>query len=155
MHKGQSQVREFHVMMGKQPTSPAEPAIRLGELRAKLILEEALETIEALVGSVSAYGLLRDATATLGQAAAKFADPKFGGDENLVEALDGVCDLLYVTYGCAEAIGVDIEPFFDEVHRSNMAKQGGAIREDGKYMKPPGWTAPDIAAVLERVRSGK
>ena len=29
-----------------------------------------------------------------------------------------------------------------------MAKAGGPLREDGKRLKPPGWTPPDIAGVL-------
>ena len=74
---------------------------------------------------------------------------KLGPD--LVEAIDGLCDIAVVTYGTAEDIGVDLEPFFDEVMRSNFAKVGGPVREDGKHLKPPGWTSPDIAGVLAKM----
>ena len=96
------------------------PAIRRPELRAELIREEAAETVAAILR----------------------------GD--LLEAIDGMCDVLAVVYGTAAEFGIDLAPFWDEVHRSNMAKAGGPVREDGKRLKPPGWTPPDIAGVLAR-----
>lgn len=57
--------------------------------------------------------------------------------------IDALCDLLYVTIGTCIAIGVDIEPFFDEVHRCNMLKEGGGKSELGKILKPDGWVQPD------------
>jgi predicted HAD superfamily Cof-like phosphohydrolase len=98
------------------------PAIRRPELRVDLIREEARETIEAIMR----------------------------GD--LVEAADGLCDLLYVTIGAAIEFGLDLEPLFDEVHRANMTKIGGAKRADGKTLKPEGWKPPDIAGEIERQR---
>ena len=98
------------------------PAIRRPELRVKLIREEAKETTDAI---------------------------KRG---DLVEAVDGICDLLYVTIGTAIEFGLDIAPIFDEVHRSNMAKRGGEKRADGKSLKPPGWTPPDVAGEIEKQR---
>ena len=94
------------------------PGFSRPELRAELIKEEARETIEAIER----------------------------GD--LTEAVDGLCDLLYVTLGAAVEFGIDIEPIFDEVHRANMAKVGGETRADGKQMKPKNWTAPDIRGAL-------
>jgi predicted HAD superfamily Cof-like phosphohydrolase len=44
-----------------------------------------------------------------------------------------------------------LDEVFKEVHRSNMAKlvDGKVIRrEDGKILKPAGWTPPDIKGVL-------
>ena len=71
-----------------------------------------------------------------------------------IEVVDAICDLLYVTYGAASALGVDIEPFFAEVHRSNMAKLGDdgkpIRREDGKVLKPLTWTPPDLMSILRR-----
>jgi predicted HAD superfamily Cof-like phosphohydrolase len=90
-------------------------------LRAELIREEARETVEAIERL------------------------------DIVEAIDGMCDLLVVTYGTAVEWGIDLEPFFDEVHRTNMAKAGGPIRADGKQLKPEGWTPPDIAGILRRM----
>jgi hypothetical protein len=96
------------------------PAIRRPELRAELIREEAKETCDAIER----------------------------GD--LVEAIDGLCDVLCVVYGAALEFGIDLAPFWDEVHRTNMAKVGGPVRKDGKRLKPPGWTPPDIAGILDR-----
>lgn len=143
MHKPQQQVQEFHRDVLKQPHSPADPQLRLSELRASLLLEEVVETVTALVGSERAYALLMDACAN----AEHLTGPV---EPNIVEAIDGLCDVLVVAYGTAEAIGIDLEPFFDEVHRTNMAKANGPIRADGKLLKPPGWTPPDIAGVLAR-----
>lgn len=94
------------------------PAIRRPELRAALIEEEARETVDAIRA----------------------------GD--LVEAIDGLCDLLCVVYGAAAEFGINLAPFWDEVHRTNMAKRGGPVREDGKRLKPEGWQPPNIAGLL-------
>jgi len=34
--------------------------------------------------------------------------------------IDALCDLLYVTAGAPVEMGVELGPFFDEVHASNM-----------------------------------
>ena len=47
--------------------------------------------------------------------------------------------------------GIPIERVWDEVHRSNMQKIGGATREDGKILKPDGWTPPNIARALSEL----
>lgn len=67
---------------------------------------------------------------------------------DVLEMIDALCDLLYVTYGAAVALGIDLEPFFEAVHQSNMAKVGGYRREDGKWMKPAGWQPPDLQRIL-------
>lgn len=146
MHKPQSQVQEFHKRVANAPVSPASPELRTAVLRARLILEETIETIEALIGTDKASELVRDASWKLD-----------GGDDNnqrhnppsLVETIDGLCDLLYVAYGTAEAIGVDLEPFYDEVHHTNMQKEHGPVDANGKKLKPPGWKPPRIAELLK------
>lgn len=50
--------------------------------------------------------------------------------------------------------GIPLQAVWDEVQRSNMAKvvDGVVVRDPvtGKILKPDGWTAPDVAGVLER-----
>ena len=61
-------------------------------------------------------------------------------------------DVVAVVLGLMAEMGIPFDAVWRAVHESNMAKLGpnGEIvrREDGKVLKPPGWTAPDIAAVL-------
>jgi predicted HAD superfamily Cof-like phosphohydrolase len=95
-------------------------AMRDDRLRWDLIAEESRETIQAIAS------------------------------QNLPQAVDGLVDLIYVCLGAAVAWGVDLEPMFNEVHRTNMAKEGGGSRADGKVLKPAGWTPPDIAGELKR-----
>ena len=82
----------------------------------------------------------------INEEASEFAEAARAGD--VPEMIDALCDLLYVTYGAAVSLGIDLDPFFREVHRSNMAKAGGYRRADGKWMKPAGWQPPDIAGLL-------
>lgn len=69
-----------------------------------------------------------------------------------VKVVDAICDLIYVTVGTAVAMGIDLEPFWNEVHYANMSKDGGGKRGDGKVMRPDGWLPPNIAALLEQQR---
>jgi NTP pyrophosphatase (non-canonical NTP hydrolase) len=70
---------------------------------------------------------------------------------DMAALIDGLVDLQYVIYDFANRLGVDLEPFWDEVHRSNMTKQGGALNAEGKFIKPPTYTPADIAGVLRKV----
>lgn len=74
------------------------------------------------------------------------------GQRDIVKAADALADLTYVVLGTAVTLGIDLRPVFAEVHRTNMAKEGGATREDGKILKPPGWKPPEIAPLLENMR---
>lgn len=139
----QQAVEEFHRKFG-HPIGE-RPAIQRPELRAKLILEEAIETAVGIIGSTAVAQLLRQALIDFAKEPPKQPD--------LVEVVDGACDLLYVTFGMGVEFGVDLQPFFDEVHRTNMAKEGGATRPDGKTLKPEGWQPPRIAEMLAELTS--
>lgn len=76
------------------------------------------------------------------------------GNDDLVEIADALADLLYVTYGYALTLGIDINRIFDIVHASNMAKTPGGVvtrREDGKISKPEGWVPPTEAVADDLV----
>ena len=73
-----------------------------------------------------------------------------------VEALDALCDLQYVLDGAFLALGFHKlkHAAFAEVHRSNMSKLGRdgkpILREgDGKVLKGPDFTPPDLAQFIE------
>lgn len=153
MRKDQKQVVEFHKLFAGTsagcpcPDKFTEMGSELLKLRARLILEEALEFAQACSFTVTVaddgetqHGVFLDET---------------GDPPNYAEMIDALCDIKYVANGAACAMGVDLQPFEDEVHRSNMAKADGGIRvrEDGKILKPDGWRPPDIAGILERIRA--
>jgi predicted HAD superfamily Cof-like phosphohydrolase len=72
-------------------------------------------------------------------------------NDDIVEIADALADMVYIAYGTAVAYGIPLDKVFEEVHRSNMAKlvDGKVIRrEDGKVLKPDGWTPPDIKGTM-------
>ena len=69
------------------------------------------------------------------------------GDQ--VEQLDALIDILVVTIGAIHSMGADAEGAWNEVMRTNFAKIDSVTgkvrkREDGKVLKPEGWTSPDL-----------
>jgi predicted HAD superfamily Cof-like phosphohydrolase len=121
----QQSVREFHEAMGvPAPCEPAPLPMCRAALRLQLLTEEGLEACDAVASG--------DVLATIRE----------------------LCDVLYVVYGTAVEMGVDLAPFFAEVHAANMRKAGGPVREDGKVTKPEGWRPPDMARVY-RERYGE
>lgn len=73
-----------------------------------------------------------------------------GEAENLLEVSDALADLLYVVYGTAVTYGIDLEPIFREIHRSNMTKSGECerSRRDGKVSKGTAYEPPQIEPIL-------
>jgi predicted HAD superfamily Cof-like phosphohydrolase len=144
-----NRVLEF-MLRAKQdcPTQPTMPSADVRKLRAKLILEEALETIEALGFSVLytpqskqvAIHRVNMATATL----------VVDREPNLTEIVDGCADVSVVTIGTLIACGIKDVPVLECVDENNLAKfgPGHSIREDGKLIKPPGHRPPDIDRVI-------
>ena len=121
MDKVQKGVQDFHVRYGCLTNfKPTLPDTKVLLLRARLIVEEAAEFMAA------------------------------ASNDNMVEMADALADLLYVTYGTAVVMGIDMEPVSDEVQRSNMTKDGGGKDSGGKIMKGPKFEPPDIKGVLER-----
>jgi predicted HAD superfamily Cof-like phosphohydrolase len=78
-------------------------------------------------------------------------------DKNKVEMLDALIDMLVVTIGAIHSAGFDAEGAWKEVMATNFAKidkdTGKVIkREDGKVLKPDGWTPPELGQFLKDKR---
>ena len=69
-----------------------------------------------------------------------------------VETLDALIDILVVTIGAIHSMGSDAEGAWKEVMSTNFAKIGedGKVRkrEDGKVLKPVGWTPPNLTKFI-------
>lgn len=72
---------------------------------------------------------------------------------NIVKSADGAVDSIVVIIGAMISCGIDIRPIWDEIHRTNLMKKGGPIREDGKRLKPEGWKPPEIEKEIRRQRN--
>lgn len=120
MNKAQKDVQEFHEKFGVPVKKhPIIPSAARSWLRLSLIREEIDELWEATL------------------------------NKDLVKIADGITDSIYVLIGMAIEFGIDISPIWDEVHKTNMAKEGGGKSQEGKILKPDGWVAPDIERLLQ------
>ena len=118
-------VKEFMKSFGQEVKSKPEwPNDETMELRIDLIEEELGELKDAIID----------------------------GDGTLVDVADALSDLLYVVYGAGHSFGINLDDCFAEVHRSNMSKLGEdgkpIYREDGKVLKGPNFSEPDLTSVL-------
>jgi len=69
--------------------------------------------------------------------------------EDEVEQLDACMDMIWVILGYCYMKGYDVQGAWNEVARSNLAKIDSTTdkvkkREDGKVLKPEGWTPPSL-----------
>lgn len=75
----------------------------------------------------------------------------FGKD--MVEIADGCADLKWVIEGLEHTLQLPQQAIWNEVSRSNLSKisSTGKVlkREDGKVLKPEGWSPPDIEKILK------
>jgi predicted HAD superfamily Cof-like phosphohydrolase len=121
MNAEQRMVVEFHERFGlPRAERPAWPGDDIHRIRVALIEEELAEFRNA------------------------------GESRNLLEIADALSDLLYVVYGAAVTYGIDLEPVYKEIHRSNMTKGGGRgpCRLDGKVGKGDHYEAPHLSDIL-------
>ena len=119
----QSMVEEFHRKFDiLVQTSPTDASEDTRRLRIRLIQEEFDELKESMAAG------------------------------NLAALAKEMADLLYVVYGTAVSYGIDMEPVFREVHRSNLSKVGGYKRADGKWVKPPTYSPAKLEPILNAQR---
>ena len=120
MNNVQRGVQEFHEKYGcLTKYKPTIPDSQTLLLRAGLIVEEAAEFMSA------------------------------ARNRDIEKMVDALGDLLYVCYGTAVVMGVDMEPISDEVQRSNMTKDGGGKDFGGKIMKGSNFSPPNILKCLK------
>ncbi len=119
MIEQQTMVEEFHLKFDIVICdAPTVPDEATRTLRVRLIQEEFEELKEAMA------------------------------KQELVGIAKELADLLYVVYGTAVSYGLDMDPVFREVHRSNLSKVGGYKRADGKWVKPPTYSPAHLAPII-------
>jgi predicted HAD superfamily Cof-like phosphohydrolase len=132
MKSAMEMVAEFHRKHGmprsEVPCVTEDAQRRI--LRLELIREEVDELREAL-------GLVDGNAGTYAHDRASFVD-----------TADALADIAYLVIGSAVEWGIPLPEILEEVHRSNMTKEPGNNRADGKILKGPGYSPPDIAGVL-------
>lgn len=131
------------------PDSPTVPSEEVRLLRAKLILEEALETVRAM----GIEPVLCNQHGTADPIHVECIDYDVQPDNIYIEdVIDGCCDISVVTIGTLSAFGVPDEVFIEEVDASNILKiKNGYKRHDGKWMKGSDWKPPRIAEILDQM----
>jgi predicted HAD superfamily Cof-like phosphohydrolase len=70
--------------------------------------------------------------------------------KDMVGVADGIADSIFVLLQLAFDCGINMRGVWDEVMRANMEKKGGPRRADGKILKPPGWSPPNVELVLQK-----
>ena len=118
-------VEEFHKVFKQSYNEfPMLINIKEAELRHRLLVEESEEYMNA------------------------------AKEGNMFEIADALGDQLYIVMGTIIKHGMQdiIINVFNEIHRSNMSKLGPdgepILREDGKILKGPGYTPPDILSIM-------
>lgn len=139
-------VAEFHDVYGMpnkvDDGARADLDFERLNMRMALIKEEVTELVDAVYGS--------EASAKLEQVLAALPDDL---NRDVVETADALADLIYVIYGMAFEVGIDLDRVLAEVHSSNLSKlmPDGSVkrREDGKILKGPNFREPRIAQILD------
>lgn len=152
----QEQVKLFHLWFDPDSVadSPKMPDAKGAVLRMRLMREELAE-VEAELE--------------------RFYSEKQGEDKTLTNVAMELADLVYVVYGTAVTLGIELDPVVTLIHEANMRKRWTlqdvylaplslaeealaqrpqynpdswvVYRKDGKVLKPPSWEPADREAV--------
>lgn len=157
MTNEQQQVKQWMKAFGQEtPEKPVIPSLEIRKLRAKLIWEEALETITAL--NIGVYVLNQDDEYDCIQdlkddiTFTEWDNPLNINKINLAEIADGCEDLKVVTEGTLIACGLlspiaPHDPLFDEVMRSNKTK----LWQTAEVKRIPPYNRFDIKELLPNI----
>jgi predicted HAD superfamily Cof-like phosphohydrolase len=110
--------RQFGVFVSSTPHDFKHITPNIRQLRMDMLTEEMVEYLEA------------------------------EGAHDVVQIADALADMVYIICGTALAYGIPLDAVWTTVHLSNLRKIGGAVRGDGKILKPEGWTPPDVKGVM-------
>jgi predicted HAD superfamily Cof-like phosphohydrolase len=118
-------------------------------LRARLLLEECLETINAMGIRVDAIVQTSNMpiASNVGEISTKLcmfhAIPNV--PVNIVDVIDGCVDLNFVSTGTLAAFGVPDTHHTEVVNFANLDKfkNGAIVDVNGKFQKPEGWESPE------------
>lgn len=149
----QARVESFMVKAGQVvPSWPCVPSDDVLMLRAKLIMEEALETIQAMGIDLE---VRYTGVGAGGEIPVNKTSLRFKHNQtrllDLIGVADGCADISVVTIGTLSAFGMQDNPILKAVDESNLAKfRGDAHRcpETGKWVKPSDWQPPNLLKVL-------
>lgn len=118
-------------------------------LRVKVMLEETLETINAL--GFNLYSISGDRLE-------KIKDFDYAPHQvlDMEEIIDGCCDMIYTAVGTLCKVGAPYEPHMKEVCLANNDKFPGGtctVNNDGKFQKPAGWLPPDHEEIMQAYKT--
>lgn len=75
--------------------------------------------------------------------------------ERIADQQDAIADTMYYCVDWSARRGVNVGKLLNVIHAANMAKKWDDgnfhLRDDGKVLKPPGWKAPNIVSVIEKM----
>jgi predicted HAD superfamily Cof-like phosphohydrolase len=148
----QIRVEDFMRKAGQTiPDKPTQLDPVVCELRARLIFEEAMETIKKGLG-VEVYVVdykPHEGLPLLHREAPRYVF-KSMRPMDLEETVDGCCDVSVVTIGTLSAAGVLDEPVLREIDQNNLDKfgPGAFVDESGKLRKPPNHPRPKLKECL-------
>ena len=124
-------LRDFHDKFGlDKPANPKMLDIDTLAFRIKFLQEELNEVLEA------------------------------AADNDTAQVAAELCDLVYVTIGMADMMGVDFQKHWDVIQEANMKKERCTDASKSKrgstldIIKPEGWVKPDHQVVLDSYSLG-
>ena len=102
------------------------------------------------------HDLVKEETGELEDAMASFnaAETEAEIIQAKADALDAICDSIWVLIGLSQMMELPLERGWDEVAISNLRKidaELGRVQRDenGKIMKPEGWRPPDMVRIIK------
>lgn len=135
------------------PTKPTSMNAEEVKFLVKMVMSEMAELVDTI--SESSEDTNRIMLECLGTDPSKHI--KYNDASKLIAAQgDAIVDAWYYMCDAACKKGINVSEMFDLVHSANMNKlvDGKAIvREDGKVLKPPGWTEADIVGYVRKCLS--